>query len=83
MNISRIKKRVSLGGHHIPSVIVRRRQVKCFENFWNIYRSLSDEWSILDNSKNKPKLVHSMQSLNALSAKDRARFSQKFLRGMK
>lgn len=45
LNISRIQKRVLQGGHHIPTHIVRRRHLRCFENFWNIYRELSDEWA--------------------------------------
>ena len=50
LNLARIKKRVAEGGHNIPSKTVRRRHLRCFENFWNIYRPLTDEWTVLDNS---------------------------------
>ncbi len=49
--IARIKERVALGGHYIPSVQVRRRYQKSLRNFMTRYKTLADEWQILDNTK--------------------------------
>lgn len=82
LNISRIKKRVILGGHHIPTDIVRRRHLKCFHNFWTIYKELSDEWTILDNSLNKPKFIQSSNSFGEYSYIEKNNFSKKFIKGV-
>jgi len=81
LNISRIKKRVSLGGHHIPTMTVRRRHLRCFENFWTIYKPLADEWLILDNSTTKPKLIHNSNSYEKLTAYEKNIFTKKILKG--
>ena len=81
LNISRIKKRVEQGGHHIPTKTVRRRHLRCFENFWNIYRLLSDEWIILDNSKIKPKLIQKSRLFNKMSEREQTQFSKKAVKG--
>ncbi len=81
LNISRIKKRVSLGGHHIPTSIVRRRHLKCFHNFWAIYKELSDEWTILDNSLNKPKFIQSSKKFSGSSELEKNNFTKKFISG--
>lgn len=81
LNIARIKKRVSLGGHNIPTNIVRRRHLRCFHNFWNIYRDLCDEWTILDNSSNKPKFIQNSKSYNESSGLEKKNFVKKFSKG--
>ena len=81
LNISRIKKRVQQGGHHIPTITVRRRHLRCFENFWNIYRLLADEWVILDNSKIKPKLIQKSESFVKLPLNEQVQFSNKVAKG--
>jgi predicted ABC-type ATPase len=81
LNIERIKKRVSLGGHDIPSKTVKRRQLRCFENFWQIYRPLADSWNILDNSKSKPQLVINLNDFLLKSEKEKQLFLKKFLKG--
>jgi predicted ABC-type ATPase len=73
--------RVSLGGHHIPSKTVRRRQLRCFENFWQIYRPLADAWSILDNSNTKPRLILNLSDFLLKSEMEKQLFSKKFLKG--
>lgn len=82
LNISRIKKRVSQGGHHIPTKTVRRRHLRCFENFWNIYRPLSDEWLILDNSGSKPVLMQTSKQFHKMSDVDKEKFVKKFTKGV-
>ena len=81
LNIQRIKKRVEQGGHNIPTKTVRRRHLRCFENFWNIYRPLSDDWIVLDNSESKPKLIHSAISFRKLKNDEQDRFVHKFIKG--
>lgn len=81
LNISRIKKRVEQGGHHIPTNTVRRRHLRCFENFWTIYRLLSDEWIILDNSKTKPQLIQKSELFNKMSKDEQIQFSKKAVKG--
>lgn len=82
LNISRIKKRVSQGGHNIPTNIVRRRHLRCFENFWNLYRELSDEWTILDNSNSKPKLILNKKGFARLPDLEKVKFTKKFIKGI-
>ena len=82
LNISRIKKRVAQGGHHIPTKTVKRRQLRCFENFWSIYRLLADEWTILDNSGVKPQLIQNSDLYNRLSDVEKDKFAKKVLKGL-
>ena len=52
----RVKLRVSLGGHHVPSNVVQRRFGRSLSNFFTLYLPLADEWTLFDNSqKGKPK----------------------------
>ena len=55
--IARIKDRVAEGGHHVPTVDVRRRFARGINNFFNLYESLLDSWMLFDNSKTKPMLI--------------------------
>ncbi len=81
LNISRIKKRVGMGGHHIPAPIVRRRYLRCFENFWGIYKDICENWYILDNSNSKPSLIQEKNQFLNLNEKKQKNFSVKFLKG--
>ena len=56
--VRRVKLRVSLGGHHVPSDVVQRRFGRSLINFFTRYSPLADEWTLLDNSnKGKAKQV--------------------------
>ena len=55
--ISRVRKRVSQGGHHVPDGVVRRRFQRGWRNFERVYRDLVDEWIVYDNSGAAPRLV--------------------------
>lgn len=57
--ISRVRQRVSVGGHDIPEGVIRRRFHASWRNFENIYRELVDEWRIYDNSGPEPVLLSS------------------------
>jgi len=48
--IRRVKLRVALGGHDVPADVVRRRFGRSLNNFFNLYASLADEWTLFDNS---------------------------------
>ena len=48
--VRRVKLRVSMGGHHVPSHVVQRRFGRSLSNFFALYAPLSDEWTLFDNS---------------------------------
>jgi predicted ABC-type ATPase len=48
--VQRVRERVRLGGHDIQEVIIRRRYLRGAQNFFRLYRALSDAWVIYDNS---------------------------------
>ena len=55
--IARIKDRVAEGGHNVPVEDVRRRFVRGINNFFKLYESLFDTWTLFDNSRAKPLLI--------------------------
>lgn len=81
LNILRIKKRVEMGGHHIPTNVVRRRFLRCFENFWSLFRGLAEQWTIIDNSNGKPKMILDHHQFSTLNDSEKIKFQKKFLRG--
>lgn len=48
-SVARVAERVRVGGHDVPAADVRRRFQRCLTNFWDIYRPLSDRWSLIYN----------------------------------
>lgn len=48
--ISRVRERVRTGGHAIPEPTIRRRYQAGLNNFFNLYRSITDSWQLYDNS---------------------------------
>ena len=57
MAITRVKKRVEEGGHHIETEVIRRRYTRGLQNLFSIYLPLTTEYLIYDNSNGKPELV--------------------------
>jgi predicted ABC-type ATPase len=55
-NIARIKKRVALGGHHVPDEVVCRRFYRSIKNFWTA-SGLSDRWRLFYNGDDNYELV--------------------------
>lgn len=55
--VARIKNRVAEGGHDVPVADVRRRFGRSLQNFFEVYRSLLDSWTLFDNSTMKPSLI--------------------------
>ncbi len=52
--ITRVKSRVSQGGHDVPEAIIRRRFHAGLRNFQNIYRHCVDNWFEYNNSDMMP-----------------------------
>lgn len=48
--IRRVRARVQLGGHSVPSEVVARRYTRGISNLVNLYLPLADEWRVYDNS---------------------------------
>jgi predicted ABC-type ATPase len=57
--LSRVKERVSRGGHNIPESVVRRRFKRSITNFLVHFRSLADKWILFDNSAASPRIIAS------------------------
>lgn len=55
--LRRIAARVRQGGHGVPASDVLRRFTRSWTNFQRSYRLLADEWTVYDNSGDKPLLV--------------------------
>lgn len=83
LNLKRISDRVKQGGHDIPATVVKRRFLRCFENFWMRYRLMADDWVILDNSSLKPKIVMSRDTFEKMERLDQEKFELDFCRGFK
>jgi predicted ABC-type ATPase len=57
--LSRIRGRVSRGGHDVPVADVRRRFDRSIRNFLLHYRRLADSWTLYDNTAAVPKIIAS------------------------
>jgi predicted ABC-type ATPase len=55
--LSRIKGRVSEGGHDVPEADVRRRFDRSIKNFLVLCRVLADSWFLFDNSLRTPSVI--------------------------
>ena len=55
--VERVAQRVAEGGHKIPEAVVRRRFVRSWTNFRELYREVADEWQVYDNSVRPPRLM--------------------------
>lgn len=55
--VKRVETRVKEGGHNIPEKVIRRRYENGLKNFFNIFRSIVDEWLFIENSGEPYKLI--------------------------
>ena len=55
--IARVEARVLQGGHNIPEETIRRRFIKGYENFRNVYQPRVNFWQLFDNSGLEPQLL--------------------------
>lgn len=58
MAVERVAKRVSEGGHNIPSEVVHRRYWKGLHNLFNVFIPMVDAWMIFDNSAEPALVAH-------------------------
>lgn len=49
--VRRVKARVAMGGHDVPSEVVKRRFGRSLRNFFELYAPLASRWAIFDNSR--------------------------------
>ena len=73
--IDRVAQRVSRGGHHIPSDVIRRRYVKGIRNLFDIFIPICDIWSIYDNSINPRCMIASGTKNNMINVVDETKFN--------
>lgn len=59
MCLQRIRNRVKKGGHHVPTVDVRRRHPQSIRNFFNRYIPKADKAWLWDVSEKPPSMVAS------------------------
>ena len=52
--ISRVRQRVSTGGHSVPDDVIRRRFNSGWNNFEAVYQELVDEWKLYDSTGPTP-----------------------------
>ena len=55
--IQRVAKRVSEGGHNIPTDVIRRRYQLGLHNFFNLYKDVVDTWTLVDNASNPRQII--------------------------
>jgi len=48
--IKRVQTRVAEGGHNIPEDVIIRRYTNGLNNFFNLYKSVVNNWMLIDNS---------------------------------
>jgi len=54
MAVSRVAKRVLLGGHNIPTDVICRRYERALKNFFKLYLPICNAFLIVDNSADEP-----------------------------
>lgn len=64
MAVARVAKRVSEGGHNIPTETIHRRYWLGLQNFFKIFSSIVDSWSIYDNMDSPNELANESEILN-------------------
>ncbi|WP_420623730.1 AAA family ATPase [Candidatus Poriferisodalis sp.] len=62
--IARVRRRVSLGGHHVPDQTVRRRYHAGLENFWHLYSPVVHQWELWDARGNRPRMIERSGNLD-------------------
>jgi predicted ABC-type ATPase len=60
--LSRVRERVSRGGHDVPEAVVRRRFARSITNFLVHYRALSNRWILYENSAATPAIIASEET---------------------
>lgn len=58
---------VALGGHDVPSDVVKRRFGRSLGNFFKLYAPLANEWALFDNSSSPQALPVATQYATQLT----------------
>lgn len=85
--VQRVAKRVSQGGHNIPTDVVYRRFESGLSNLFNLYMPIVDYWALYDNSNiptqhiasgelGKEPVILEAEKFNALKTKYQAQDEQ-------
>lgn len=74
--IARVARRVSEGGHAIPSAAVRRRYYAGLSNMRHLYLPLADEAEIYDNSDRNQILIAEKREGLAFTVRDPTRWAK-------
>jgi len=72
--LSRVKERVSRGGHDVPEPVIRRRFDRSMQNFLLHYRPLAKVWTLFDNSGKTPKVI-ALERDNAIRIIDKRTYT--------
>src|SRR2546421_3387344 len=73
--ITRIRQRVTEGGHDIAEEVSRRRFFKTIQNFFTIYRPVMHTWKLFQNESSGRRLL-AVEKYGRLVARDRTRLSE-------
>ena len=65
--IRRVKLRVALGGHDVPSDVIKRSFGRSISNFFSLYAPLADDWTLFDNSSSNEALTIATKSAGKLT----------------
>ena len=57
MATERVAKRVSNGGHHIPTDVIERRYYRGIKNLFSLYKPICDYWFVSENMNTTAKVV--------------------------
>lgn len=64
MAVARVAKRVSEGGHNIPTETIHRRYWLGLQNFFNIFVPIVDSWCIYDNTDVTVEIATDTETIN-------------------
>ncbi len=62
--VQRVSKRVSEGGHNIPTDVIYRRYYRGLDNLFNVFMPIVDAWMIFDNSAESALVAHDYKIVN-------------------
>ena len=71
----RVALRVSQGGHDVPDDVIERRFHLGLKNFFELYSSIVDEWTFVENSKNGIVTLAKLTQNNDLTFYDEERLT--------
>lgn len=69
--VKRVNERKKHGGHFVAEDTIRRRYYKGIINFFDVFKSLADDWYLFDNSYTVPDLIASKLKSNEIKIKNK------------